>query len=357
MAALVVVLALMSGYRLALTQGILAASGHVLVLPAAGESEQELARVLSGHEGVAATGKSIFLPGLLATSPQAQGEVITLKATELLPPFVGELDANAVGPLPVAVGEGLALKLKVKVGDTVFLQLAQPSGRLAYTPARVAAVFATGFAELRESWLFCRFSDLVRRGGNWGTALVEVYLHDPNDANAFAEQWERRLGARAVFRSWSEMNRELFVALRWQKITLALVLSLIVGVGAFEVASALVVLIAEKRRELGILLAMGASPFFVRRAVVLAGGLLGLSGVVAGTAFGLALVAVLDTLGVPRFSSELASIYMVNRIPWQVRLGDVLWVMAAGSAEVFLASMAAAWPLARRQPAEVLRWV
>ncbi len=356
-AALVVVLALMSGYRLALTQGILAASGHVLVLPAAGESEQELARVFSGHEGVAATGKSIFLPGLLATSPQAQGEVITLKATELLPPFVGELDANAVGPLPVAVGEGLALKLKVKVGDTVFLQLAQPSGRLAYTPARVAAVFATGFAELRESWLFCRFSDLVRRGGNWGTALVEVYLHDPNDANAFAEQWERRLGARAVFRSWSEMNRELFVALRWQKITLALVLSLIVGVGAFEVASALVVLIAEKRRELGILLAMGASPFFVRRAVVLAGGLLGLSGVVAGTAFGLALVAVLDTLGVPRFSSELASIYMVNRIPWQVRLGDVLWVMAAGSAEVFLASMAAAWPLARRQPAEVLRWV
>lgn len=356
-AALVVVLALMSGYRAALTQGILAASGHVLVVPAAGESEQELARLFSGQEGVAAVGRSVFLPGLAATSPQAQGEVITLKAAEHMPPFVPELTLEDAGPLPVAVGEGLALRLKVKVGDTVFLQLAQSSGRLAYIPARVAAVFATGFAELRESWLFCRFEDLVRRGGSWGTALVEVYLHDPDDARRFAEDWERKQGAKALFRSWSEMNRELFVALRWQKITLALVLSLIVGVGAFEVASALVVLITEKRRELGILLAMGATPSLVRRTVVLAGGLLGVMGVVAGMALGLALVGVLGVLEVPRFSSELASVYMVTRIPWQVRLGDVLWVVVAGTAEVFVASLAAARPLAGRQPAEVLRWV
>lgn len=356
-AALVVVLALMSGYRAALTQGILAASGHVLVLPATGESEQELERIVSGQRGVAGIGRSLFLPGLVATAPQAQGEIITLKAAEKLPPFVPKLAADDRGPLPVALGEGLALKLKVTVGDTVFLQLAQPSGRLAYLPARVVAVFSTGFAELRESWLFCRFQDVLRRGGSWGPALLEVYLQDPDDAGRFARHWEKELGARALFRSWSEMNRELFIALRWQKITLALVLSLIVGVGAFEVASALVVLITEKRRELGILLAMGASPSLVRRTVVLAGGLLGVSGVVAGTALGFVLIGVLGALEVPRFSSELASIYMVSRIPWRVQLGDVLWVVAAGTVEVLVASMTAARPLARRQPAEVLRWV
>lgn len=356
-AALVVVLALMSGYRAALAQGILAVSGHVLVVPATGESDQELARVLTVQKGVTAVGRSVFLPGLIATAPQTQGEVITLKAAEQLPPFVSELAANNQGPLPVAMGEGLAMRLKVKVGDTVFLQLAQSSGRLAYLPARVAAVFATGFAELRDSWLFCRFADIARREGGWGPALLEVYLSDPDEAQRMAERWTQELGSRALFRSWSEMNRELFAALRWQKITLALVLSLIVGVGAFEVASALVVLITEKRRELGILLAMGASPPQVRRTVVLAGGLLGVGGVMIGTVSGFALVAILGVLEVPRFSSELASIYMVSRIPWHVQLGDLIWVVMAGTVEVLVASLAAAWPLARRQPAEVLRWV
>jgi lipoprotein-releasing system permease protein len=79
--------------------------------------------------------------------------------------------------------------------------------------------------------------------------------------------------------------------------------------------------------------------------------------VVVGTVVGLGLVGVLAALGIPRFSSELASIYMVSRIPWQVRLGDVLWVVAAGAFEVLLASVAAARPLASRKPAEVLRWV
>lgn len=356
-AALVVVLALMSGYRAALTQGILAASGHVLVVPAPGESEEELARLFSSRQGVAAVGRSLFVPGLAATSPQAQGEVITLKAADQLPPFVPELSPSGAGPLPVAVGEGLSARLKVKVGDVVFLQLAQPSGRLAYVPARVAAVFSTGFSEFRDSWLFCRFQEMTKHGRGWGSALVEVYLKNPDDAERFAEAWGQELGPRALLRSWSGMNRELFAALRWQKITLTLVLSLIVGVGAFEVASAIVVLITEKRRELGILLAMGASPSLVRRTVITAGGLLGVGGVVVGTVFGLGLVGVLAALGIPRFSSELASIYMVSRIPWQVRLGDVLWVVAAGAFEVLLASVAAARPLASRQPAEVLRWV
>lgn len=355
-AALVVVLALMSGYRSALQQGILSVSGHALVVPASRESVAELERVLVGARGVSAVGKTVFLPGLVAADPQARGEVMTLKAADRLPPFVPQLPEQGTGPLPVAIGEGLAAKLQVRVGDSVFLQLARDSGKVAYLPARVAAVFATGFTELKESWIFCSFRGLIQRGQGWGTPLLEVYLHDPETVDRFAEEVLPALGARALVRTWSELNRELFAALRWQKVTLALVLSLIVGVGAFEVASALVVLVTEKRRELGILLAMGAAPSLVRRTVVTAGGLLGVSGVLVGVGFGVGLVGLLQALGFPRFSEELASIYMVSRIPWEVRVCDVLSVVGAGTVEVLLASVLASRPLAKREPAEVLRW-
>lgn len=356
-AALVTVMALMSGYRTALKQGILAVAGHVLVVPASDDLAAELERVLAGAKGVEGLGKTLFLPGLVGSDPQAPGEAITLKAADRVPTFVGKLAASEAGPLPVAMGEGLAGKLQVTVGDTVFLQLAHGSGRVRYLPARVEAVFASGFAELREGWLFSTLAGLFQRGSGWGTPLLEVYLENPEEADRFARDISPSVGARALVHTWSELNRELFAALRWQKITLGLVLSLIVGVGAFEVASALVVLVTEKRRELGILMAMGASPPVVRRTVILAGGLLGTCGVVVGVAFGVGLVFLLEALGVPRFSQELASIYMVSRIPWEVRLWDVVAVVGAGTGEVLLASVAAARPLARREPAQVLRWV
>lgn len=355
-AALVVVLALMSGYRAALKQGILAVSGHVLVVPAPGAPVGELERWLGAQPGVETVGRTLFLPGLVGTDSRGQGEVITLKAADHLPPFVPELSEDGTGPLPVAMGEGLAARLGAKPGDTVLLQLAQNAGRVTYLPARVSAVFTTGFAELKESWVFASFQGLSRRGHGWASPLLEVGLRDPDGADGFAERVSRSLGPRALLHTWSELNRELFAALRWQKITLALVLSLIVGVGAFEVASALVVLITEKRRELGILLAMGASRPVVRRTVLWAGGLLGATGVVVGTVFGLGVVALLQALGVPRFSQELASVYMVSRIPWEVRPADVVLVVLAGTVEVLVASVAASRPLATREPAEVLRW-
>ncbi len=356
-ASLVVALALMSGYRRALREGILAASGHLLIVLTPAQHAPNLEKAILSQQGVAVVGRTFFLPGVASTDAQTQGEVVTLKAAEHLPPFAPPLPAADRGPLPVAMGGGLARRLGVRSGDSVVLQLALPSGRLAYLPAKVGAVFETAFAELSESWVLCDFAALERRGGGWGPPLLEVFLRDPDRAPEVAEKLAASLGPGVLVHSWSELNRELFAALRWQKLTLALVLSLIVGVGAFEVASALVVLITERRRELGILLAMGASRALVRQTVVLAGGLVGAGGVLFGALFGLSVVALLSALGVPAFSPELASVYMVSRIPWEVQVVDVAWVVGVGLAEVLVASLAAARPLAAREPAEVLRWV
>jgi lipoprotein-releasing system permease protein len=157
--------------------------------------------------------------------------------------------------------------------------------------------------------------------------------------------------------SWQQNNRNLFAALRWQTLSLAVVLSLVLGVGAFEVASALVVLITEKRREIGVLLALGGQPRLLRTTLMLAGGGLGVVGVLGGVLLGVAIAALLTALGIPRFPPDIAAIYMVDRIPLHVLPGHLLAVVALGILEVLLASLLPAHRAASRDPVEVLRWV
>ncbi len=106
-------------------------------------------------------------------------------------------------------------------------------------------------------------------------------------------------------------------------------LSLVLGVGAFEVASALVVLVTEKRREFGVLLAIGGPPRLVRRTLLLAGGALGAAGVAVGIGLGVAIVLVLTALGVPHFPPDIASIYMVDTIPLRLLPGDLAVVLGS----------------------------
>jgi len=355
-AAMIVVSSLMNGYRQALREGILGVTGHVLVLGTPEGSQEKLLAKLRAMPGVVGAGEVHFLPALASPAPGAQGEVVTVKSADRLPSFVALPEPEGSGPIPLALGRRLAEKLGVGEGGAVLLQLAHPGGRLVYLAGRVARIFDAPFAELAESWILCREAALRQRVPDLGPGSLEVFLADPEQADSFAEALAGSLQGAVLLRTWSELNRELFAALRWQKLTLALVFSLIVGVGAFEVAASLVVLVTEKRRELGILQAMGASGGWVRRTVVLTGGLLGGAGVVAGLLSGGAVVALGNLASFPRFSPELAAVYMVQRIPWKLAFGDALAVLGAGMAEVLVASLLAARPLATREPAEVLRW-
>lgn len=355
-AALLVTTSLMNGYREALRRGILSASGHLLVMAGDGEEALKAIQTLQKKPGITWVGPVHFLSGLAATGRGGGGEVVTLKATENPPPFVTLSQGRFASPLPVAMGQGLAERLGLQPGQTLLLQLAHPAGRPVYLPAQVQQIFQVSFAELQQSWLFCSEKALTRLVPDLPQTIVEVYLKDPESAESFAEDILSQAPMGLSVRSWQEMNRELFAALRWQKITLAMVLSLILGVGAFEVASSLVVLITEKRRELGILMAMGASGGLVRKVVVMAGSALGAGGVLGGLLLGGLLMVVANWLGLPHFSPELASVYMVDRITWQPHVLDVVWVVLGGISEVLVVSVATARPFSRREPAEVIRW-
>jgi lipoprotein-releasing system permease protein len=358
-ASLVVVLALMSGYSSALRSGILAASGHVVALYPPGLSHDDAKAAeprVATIPGVVRVGEVVYVPGMLFPRAEGPSELVSVRADAEPPPFVHLPKGPADGPLEIAIGRGVARRLSAGTGDVVALQVVA-AGAPRVVAVRVGQVFSTGFAELDERFVIARLADLRRRVPALPGGGLEVWLADPDRADALRDAVEGACGRGALVTTWQETNRNLFAALRWQKISLGLVLSLVLGVGAFEVASALVVLVTEKRREFGVLMAIGGPPRLVWRVLVLAGGALGALGVATGMVLGVALVLVLGVLGVPHFPPDIASIYMVDTIPFRLLPGDLITVLALSLVEVVLAALLPAHRASRREPVEVLRWV
>ncbi len=357
-ASLVVVLALMSGYTAALRKGVLAASGHLVVQAPPGlppRQVTEVAKRIAGLPGVVRVGAVVYAPGMLFPPGGGAAELVSVRASGASAPFIHLGRTDVPGPLVIAVGRDIARALTAREGEVLTLQVVT-GGVPRAIPVRIAQVFATGFAELDQRFVMTDLEALRRRVPALPGGGLEVWLSDPDRAEAVRDRVESVCGNGSIVTTWQESNRNLFAALKWQKISLGFVLSLVLGVGAFEVASALVVLVTEKRREFGVLMALGGPPRLIRRTLLLAGGALGGSGALAGVGLGLVVVTVLTALGVPHFSPEIASIYMVDTIPLRLVPGDLAAILGLSLVEVLLAALLPAVRASRREPVEVLRW-
>ena len=153
------------------------------------------------------------------------------------------------------------------------------------------------------------------------------------------------------------MNRSLFAALKWQTISLFVVLTLVVAVASFQVSSALIVLAIDKRRTAGMLQALGATNGRIWRILTIAGIVLGGAGVVIGATLGVVVCTVLTATRTIRFPDHLAKVYLVDHVEFIVTPHHLVAVVGVCFALVVCAS---AWPAlksARRDPAEALRAV
>ncbi|MEP7132602.1 MAG: ABC transporter permease [Acidobacteriota bacterium] len=379
-AALVVAMGLLSGYRTEIREKLIGSNAEVvvfpLVLPSGSYPDTEAAeRRIARVPGVRAVAPVIYQAGVASSAATPDGADAVLKGVDpARERAVSEIDAylpnaeriltpGGAGVLPgIAIGTELARRLDVRAGDAVTLGVpdrARETGRLSprFGQFRVARIFRTNFAEYDSEWVFldrgvlralCRLESPAD--------VIEARLTRSADVDLAARAIEKAAGRGFSVTDWRSMNGGLFSALALQQTTLFLVIGLIVAVSTFNVVATLVMTVQEKKRDIGVLSTLGAEPRFFSRVFVWLGALLGGSGVIAGIVIGALICWAATTFRLLSFPPGVAEIYFVSFIPFLVRGIDLLAIVGFAAVAILVASWLPARRASRIDIAEALRY-
>jgi lipoprotein-releasing system permease protein len=378
--ALIVVIAVMTGMQEDLRGKILDSTAHVIVM----EQSSSL-RVLDWERVVDSI---LVVDGITGAAPYALSQVSIVRqsasgrysqpanlygvaidtslvaATEMERQIVaGELSLEppASGLPPILMGRLLADRMQIFEGDSlVLLSLegmkfdafggAQPTIR----QFEVTGTFETGMYDYDIGNVYTTLEaaqELI--GLDPGTASgIGVRTVDPERAPEIARLLGDRLGYPYYVESWVAINRALFSALRLEKIAMGLILFLIVGVAALNIVSTLVMVVADRTREIGILKAMGMTRRGILGVFVLQGAWIGVVGTAVGTAGGLVLAFLLDRYEIIKIPPD---VYFVDHLPVSLRVTDVLMIVGGSIAVAFLATIYPAIQASRLEPVDAIR--
>ncbi|MCS7078612.1 MAG: ABC transporter permease [Chloracidobacterium sp.] len=377
--ALTVALAFQSGMEAELQGKILAGTAHLNVLRRGGrplDAPSALKASIQQTSGVRSATATTYREALLVGSSRTAAAVLkaidlseppdALEVTRTLCPGVRLADLTPTrGPDGtildgVILGKRLAQEAKLRVGDVVEALTPHgrgelsPFGRLpAAYPLRVVGFFESGLYEYDAAWAYISLDAARRLTGDEAPAtVIQVMLDDPRAYQAAAAALQAKLGADYVIEDWATLNRTAFAALNLQRLAFAVVISLVILVAALNVVTTLTLLVTEKRRDIAILLALGATPRAIRLIFLAQGLALGLLGVLCGGALGAATTIVCDRYGLIRLDER---IYSIASVPFRFSALDTAVVLGVALGLSLLAAVYPAWRAATLNPAEGLR--
>jgi lipoprotein-releasing system permease protein len=262
----------------------------------------------------------------------------------------------------VVLGARLAAKLSIYPGETI--TLISPAGSKfnpsvgAFVPQfrrfEVTGLFETGMYEYDNNWVAMR-RDVAQRFAGLDTAVtgLEVKLTHPESARPFGLALEARLGYPYRSLDWQTQNRSLFSALKLEKLAMGLVVFLICLVAAFNVVGVLSMVVRDKTREIGILMAMGLRRSGVRRVFLAQGIMIGIVGTLVGAVLGLVLGGMVNR---GQLIPIDASIYFIDHLPVRVDPVDAVFVIAASLVIATLAPLYPAIQASRLDPVPAIRY-
>jgi lipoprotein-releasing system permease protein len=356
---MVVAMALMTGYSEDLQRKLVGGSAAVVAYPLGGAVVADSQRdAIEDMAGVVSVAEVAYGQGSLSRLEHPSGHDVVLRGVDPDTPLeiAAGVDLSYGGAVPpVLLGSELARQLGVQVGESLQLVGVDLEDlRFRYRRVRFVGTFETGFAEADARWMIVDRRLIDEIGGD--SRLVEIALEEPMAVERLSPAIEATLGDEFLVTDWRQYNRELFTALRLQKIALFLVLGLIVVVGTFNVASTLVVLNRERRREVGVLTAMGLRPRAVEGVFLMCGVWLGAAGSLLGAVLGAGVSWALTTFEIVRFDPGVAAIYFIDSVPFRVEPLDVLAVLGFALGATLLASWLPARRAAAMDVTEALRY-
>jgi lipoprotein-releasing system permease protein len=375
-ATLIIVMAVMNGFRKELLDKILGLNGHLLIQPLEQPLTdwRQVADRVSAIEGIQLAAPIVEGQALASSPFNAAGVLVrgVLAADlEKLRSIASNIRQGTLAGFDeqqgVAIGRRLADQLSLRAGDSV--TLVAPRGAITpmgTTPRikayKVAAVFEIGMSEYDSAFVFMPLAEsqaYFNRAGD--VTAIEVYVDRPDQVDRF-----RKLiadaAARPIFMvDWRQRNSTFFNALQVERNVMFLILTIIVIVAAFNITSGLIMLVKDKGRDIGILRTMGVTQGAVMRVFMITGASVGVVGTFVG--FLLAVLVCLNIESIRRVLSWLTNtelfspeLYFLSKLPADLDAGETTAVVVMALALSLLATLYPAWRAARLDPVEALRY-
>lgn len=375
-AALIVILSVMNGFEAELRGRLLSMSAHGYVTGSDGRLEdwRAVQTVVTGMPGVRAAAPVVEMEGMIRTgrtltavlvngvAPELEGDV----SGEMAEFIEGGLDVLRPGARSIVLGRILAFDLGVSVGDGVVLLIPRAVGDGTMEPAleryTVRGVFEAGIQEHDSMLALVHTSDAARLAAlEDRVTAVRFRAQDVMQAPAISEALAETLGSGYRTSDWTVENASYFRAIRLEKMMMSLILSLIIGVAAFNIVASLVMVVTDKRGDIAILRTLGMGPRDVVRVFFIQGATIGWIGVLLGVLGGVVLALNVPTLvpAVERafgFQIMPGDVYYVSTIPSILEAADVAIISVVA---LFLTSLATLYPAKRAalvNPAVALRY-
>lgn len=375
--ALIIVIAVMSGFENDIKKRILGVESHIVLFHHSGEIYDfvQVVDEIERMDQVVNAQPFIVTQVMLRSASGVTGGVLrgidpgragaSMSIFESIRPLddkltrSGDNEENAGKPPGIILGKELAGRLGVKTGDVVYLVLSMgalsPVGHMpAVKRFEVTGIFEAGMHDFDSTFAFVHLSEAQRvLHMNNTVSGIEIRVKDIYKARSVAEAIISRLGYPYYARDWMTMNQNLFAALKLEKTVMFIILTLIVLVAAFNIASSLIMIVMNKKKEIGILKAMGATRKSIRRIFVFEGMLIGGVGTLLGVALGVVACLLLKRYHFIELSSD---VYYITTLPVQLEWLDVSIIAGAALTICYLATLYPSSQASKVNPVEAIRY-